>query len=369
KGGYVVAEGNLFRITENRFSPTGSYLRGSLTIPVPENRIIPKSYITVTGAQEFNLKNIDVKIPLGVFTCVTGVSGSGKSTLVFEVLVKALARRLYPAVAGYPRFSNGVKCCPASCRVGKHTGIEGAEEIDKIINIDQSSLGKTSRSNPATYTGIFTFIRKLFFRLPDSRVRGYRSGRFSFNVPSASGGGRCETCKGDGLIKVAMHFLPDIYVLCEVCKGKRYNRETLNIRYKGKNISDVLDMTVAQALEFFSSIPLLKHKLTALDRVGLGYIQLGQPATMLSGGEAQRVRLSRELSKKATGRTLYLLDEPTTGLHVVDIRKLLDVLKGLVNAGNSIVVIEHNLEVIKVADYIIDMGPLPPHYLNHHSLL
>lgn len=358
KGGYVVAEGNLCRITEDRFSPTGSYLRGSLTIPVPGNRIIPKSYITVTGAQEFNLKNIDVKIPLGVFTCVTGVSGSGKSTLVFEVLVKALARRLYSiGKRASPGFSNGMKFCPASCRVGKHTGIEGAEEIDKIINIDQSSLGKTARSNPATYTGIFTFIRKLFSRLPDSRVRGYRSGRFSFNVPSASGGGRCETCKGDGLIKVAMHFLPDIYVLCEVCKGKRYNRETLNIRYKGKNISDVLDMTVAQALEFFRSIPLLKHKLTALDRVGLGYIQLGQPATMLSGGEAQRVRLSRELGKKATGRTLYLLDEPTTGLHVVDIRKLLDVLKGLVNAGNSIVVIEHNLEVIKVADYIIDLGP------------
>ncbi len=358
KGGHVVAEGNLCSITENRFSPTGSYLRGSLAIPVPKNRIIPKGYITIRGAQEFNLKNIDVKIPLGVFTCVTGVSGSGKSTLVFEILVKALARRLYSiGKKASPGFSHGVKFCPASCRVGKHTGIEGSEEIDKIINIDQSSLGKTSRSNPATYTGIFTFIRKLFSRVSDSRVRGYKSGRFSFNVPSASGGGRCETCKGDGLIKVAMHFLPDIYVLCEVCKGKRYNRETLNIKYKGKNISDVLDMTVAQALEFFISIPLLKQKLAALDRVGLGYIQLGQPATMLSGGEAQRVRLSRELSKKATGRTLYLLDEPTTGLHVVDIRKLLDVLKCLVNAGNSIVVIEHNLEVIKVADYIIDMGP------------
>ncbi|MEE8328867.1 MAG: excinuclease ABC subunit UvrA [Thermodesulfovibrionia bacterium] len=354
KGGYVVAEGSLHKIAENKSSPTGSYLRGSLVIPVPKKRIVPKGYITVTGAQEFNLKNINVKIPLGVFTCVTGVSGSGKSTLVFEILYKALARRLYSINKKVsPRYSNGAKSHHASCRVGKHTGIEGIEEIDKVINIDQSSLGKTSRSNPATYVGIFTLIRKLYSQVPDSRVRGYKSGRFSFNVP----GGRCETCKGDGLIKVAMHFLPDIYILCEVCKGKRYNRETLNIKYKGKNISDVLDMTVAQALGFFSSIPSLKHKLTALDRVGLGYIHLGQTATMLSGGEAQRVKLSRELSKKATGRTLYILDEPTTGLHVVDIQKLLDVLKDLVNAGNSVVVIEHNLEVIKVADYIIDLGP------------
>ncbi|MEF9426175.1 MAG: excinuclease ABC subunit UvrA, partial [Candidatus Mariimomonas ferrooxydans] len=358
KGGYVVAEGSLHKIAENKSSPTGSYLRGSLVIPVPKKRIVPKGYITVAGAQEFNLKNINVKIPLGVFTCVTGVSGSGKSTLVFEILYKVLARRLYSINKKVsPGYSNGAKSYHASCRVGKHTGIEGIEEIDKVINIDQSSLGKTSRSNPATYAGIFTLIRKLYSQVPDSRVRGYKSGRFSFNVPSASGGGRCETCKGDGLIKVAMHFLPDIYILCEVCKGKRYNRETLNIKYKGKNISDVLDMTVAQALGFFSSIPSLKHKLTALDRVGLGYIHLGQTATMLSGGEAQRVKLSRELSKKATGRTLYILDEPTTGLHVVDIQKLLDVLKDLVNAGNSVVVIEHNLEVIKVADYIIDLGP------------
>ncbi len=355
-GGYVVAEGDLHTITENKYSPTGSYLRGSLKIPLPEKRRKPKGYIEIIGAQEFNLKNINVKIPLGVFTCVTGVSGSGKSTLILEILYKALARRLYRfRRKDLPKPSHGVYSF--NHRIGKHTGIQGIEEIDKVIDIDQSPLGKTPRSNPATYTGIFTFIRNLYSQIPDSRVRGYRPGRFSFNVPSASGGGRCGTCKGDGLIKVAMHFLPDIYVPCEACKGKRYNEETLNIRYKGKNISDVLDMTVAQALEFFSSIPLLKHKLTALDRVGLGYIQLGQAATMLSGGEAQRVKLSRELGKKATGKTLYMLDEPTTGLHVVDIQKLLDVLNGLVEAGNSVVVIEHNLEVIKVADYIIDLGP------------
>jgi excinuclease ABC subunit A len=354
-GGYVVAEGDLHSISENKYSPTGSYLRGSLTISVPEKRRKPKGNITILGAQEFNLKNIDVKIPLGVFTCVTGVSGSGKSTLIFEVLYKALARKLYPIrKKALHELSNGVY--PRSRFIdipGKHRGIEGIEELDSVIDIDQSPLGKTPRSNPATYTGVFAFIRNLFSQVPDSRVRGYKPGRFSFNVA----GGRCEACKGNGLIKVEMHFLPDMYVPCDVCKGKRYNAETLNIRYKGKNISDILDMTVTQALEFFSPIPPLKHKLIALDSVGLGYIQLGQSATTLSGGEAQRVKLSRELGKKATGRTLYILDEPTIGLHVIDIQKLLDVLNSLVDAGNTVVVIEHNPEVIKVADYIIDLGP------------
>jgi len=366
-GGYIVAEGDLRSISENKYSPTGSYLCGSLTIPLPEKRRKPKGYITVLGAQEFNLKNIDVKIPLGVFTCVTGVSGSGKSTLIFEILYKSLMKRLYPVIRKkvLPEPSNRVYSHRKKSHstfyeadylfhgVGKHRRIEGAEEIDNVIDITQSPLGKTPRSNPATYTGVFAFIRSLFSQVPDSRVRGYKPGRFSFNVL----GGRCEACKGNGLIKVEMHFLPDMYVPCAVCKGKRYNAETLNIRYKGKNISDILDMTVTQALEFFSSIPPLKHKLTALDGVGLGYIQLGQSATTLSGGEAQRVKLSRELSKKATGRTLYILDEPTTGLHVVDIQKLLNVLNSLVDAGNTVVVIEHNLEVIKVADYIIDLGP------------
>jgi excinuclease ABC subunit A len=365
-GGYIVAEGDLRSISENKFSPTGSYLRGSLTIAVPEKRREPKGYITVLGAQEFNLKNIDVKIPLGVFTCVTGVSGSGKSTLVFEILYKALMKRLYPIrkkISYEP--SNGVYSHRKKSRatfyegdypfhgIGKHRGIEGVEEIDNVIDINQSPLGKTPRSNPATYTGVFAFIRNLFSQVPDSRVRGYKPGRFSFNVL----GGRCEACKGNGLIKVEMHFLPDMYVPCDICKGKRYNAETLNIRYKGKNISDILDMTVTQALEFFGSIPPLKHKLSTLDNVGLGYIKLGQSATTLSGGEAQRVKLSRELGKKVTGRTLYILDEPTTGLHVVDIQKLLNVLNSLVDAGNTVVVIEHNPEVIKVADYIIDLGP------------
>jgi len=369
-GGRIVAEGELQSITGNKNSPTGSFLRGDLVIPLPVRRRKPRGYISVIGAKEFNLKNIDVKIPIGVFTCVTGVSGSGKSTLIFEILYRALAKRLYPARKKTPSISKSSITKRSNCRnghyddmhlpnnrTGKHTGIYGMEEIDKVIDIDQSPLGKTPRSNPATYTGIFTFIRNLFSQIPDSRVRGYKPGRFSFNVPSASGGGRCGTCAGDGLIKVAMHFLPDIYVTCESCKGRRYNRETLDVRYKDKNISDVLDMTVTQALEFFGSIPQLRHKLTALERVGLGYIQMGQAATMLSGGEAQRVKLSRELSKRATGKTLYILDEPTTGLHVVDIRKLLDVLNGLVEAGNSVVVIEHNLEVIKGADFIIDLGP------------
>ena len=344
-GGCVVAEGNLQDITQNKFSPTGSYLSGALTIPVPKKRREPKGYITIVGAEEFNLKNIDVKIPLGVFTCVTGVSGSGKSTLIFEILYKSLMGKLYSTRKKSLSVFN--------YNAGRHKEIKGVEKIDNVIDIDQSSLGRTPRSNPATYTGIFTFIRNLYSQVPDSRVRGYKPGRFSFNVP----GGRCEACKGGGLIKVAMHFLPDMYVPCDTCKGKRYNAETLYIKYKDKNISDVLNMTVAQALEFFSAMPILRHKLTALDNVGLGYIQLGQAATMLSGGEAQRVKLARELSKRATGNTLYILDEPTTGLHVIDIQKLLDVLNSIAEAGNTVVVIEHNLEVIKVADYIIDLGP------------
>ncbi len=355
-GGMVVAEGNAAAIADNANSPTGAFLRGDIIIPIPVKRKKPEDFVTIAGAREFNLKNIDVRIPLGVFTCVTGVSGSGKSTVVFEILYKAVAGRLYPVRKKVPPgSSNGVDVLGR--RIGKHAEIRGIEKIDKVIDIDQSPLGKTPRSNPATYTGIFTLIRNYFSQIPESRVRGYKPGRFSFNVPSASGGGRCETCKGDGLIKVAMHFLPDMYVPCEACKGKRYNKETLNIKYKGKNIADVLEMTVSQSLEFFSAVPSLKNKLTALDNVGLGYIQLGQSATMLSGGEAQRVKLSRELSKKATGKTLYILDEPTTGLHAVDIQKLIKVLKGIVEAGNSVVVIEHNLEVIKVADYIIDLGP------------
>jgi excinuclease ABC subunit A len=336
-GGSIVAEGSLKDIKANRSSLTGSFLKGEQTIPVPARRRKPVDFLYVKGAREFNLKNINIKIPLGVFTSVTGVSGSGKSTLILEILYKALAKKLYSA-----------KAVP-----GKHTGIEGTEKIDKVIDIDQSPLGRTPRSNPATYTGIFTFVRNLFSQIPDSRVRGYRPGRFSFNIS----GGRCESCKGDGLIKVSMHFLPDVYVPCEACKGNRYNKETLEIRYKGKNISEVLNMTVNQALEFFDSVPALKNKLKTLERVGLGYIQLGQSATTLSGGEAQRIKLSRELSKKATGRTLYILDEPTTGLHFIDIRKLLDVLNGLVDAGNSVIVIEHNLEITKSSDYIIDLGP------------
>jgi excinuclease ABC subunit A len=351
-GGYIVASGDLDTVTGEERSPTGAYLRGSIAVHVPGKRRKPKGFITIKGAREYNLKNIDVKIPKGVFTCVTGVSGSGKSTLIVEILYKALMKRLSRRGRGSSDpSSHGIYSLTGM--VGRHTAIHGAENIDKLIDIDQSPIGRTPRSNPATYTGIFTFIRALYAQIPESRVRGYRPGRFSFNVP----GGRCETCKGDGLVKIAMHFLPDMYVPCEVCKGKRYNRETLDITYKGKNISEVLDMTVSQALEFFGPVPSLRQKLSALDTVGLGYIHLGQPATMLSGGEAQRVKLSRELSKKATGKTLYILDEPTTGLHAVDILKLLDVLQGLVEGGNSVVVIEHNLEVIKVADYIIDLGP------------
>jgi excinuclease ABC subunit A len=336
-GGNIVYAGTQERLLKHRSSLTAKYLRRELSIPVPHSRRKPTGFLTVLGAREHNLKNIDVKIPLGVFVCVTGVSGSGKSTLIDETLYRALARHLY-----------GSREMP-----GKHRGIQKIEQIDKILRIDQSPIGRTPRSNPATYTDIFTPIRQLFAQIPLARMRGYKPGRFSFNVQ----GGRCENCQGDGLIKIGMQFLPDVYVPCEVCKGKRYNSETLDVRYKGKNIAEVLDMSVAQALEFFVNVPRLKEKLQTLYDVGLGYIKLGQPATTLSGGEAQRVKLSKELSKKATGRTLYLLDEPTTGLHFADVEKLLNVLHRLVQARNTVLVIEHNLEVIKTADYIIDLGP------------
>ncbi|UCH79880.1 MAG: excinuclease ABC subunit UvrA, partial [Nitrospiraceae bacterium] len=336
-GGHIVSEGSYDHVFNDAHSLTGSYLSGQLSIPVPDIRRKPQDYITVKGAREFSLKNIDVNIPLGVFTCVTGVSGSGKSTLIIEILYKAIANKLYSS-----------RETP-----GEFDGIKGIEKIDKVIDIDQSPLGRTPRSNPATYTGIFSLVRNLFAMVPDSRVRGYKPGRFSFNVH----GGRCESCRGDGLVKVSMHFLPDLYIPCDTCKGARYNKETLDIRYKGKNISDVLNMTVSQAIDFFEAVPQLKRKLTTLERVGLGYIQLGQSATTLSGGEAQRAKLSRELSKRATGNTLYILDEPTTGLHFIDIQKLLEVLGDLVDAGNTVIVIEHNLDIIKSADYIIDLGP------------
>ena len=293
--------------------------------------------IEIKGATEHNLKNINVKFPLGQFICVTGVSGSGKSTLVDEILYKAVAKEIYGS----------------NERPGKYKEIKGLENIDKIINIDQSPIGRTPRSNPATYTGVFDIIRDIFASTQEAKMRGYDKGRFSFNVT----GGRCEACSGDGVHKIEMHFLPDIYVPCEVCKGKRYNRETLEVKYKGKNISDVLDMTVEEALEFFKNVPRIKNKIQTLADVGLGYIKLGQPSTTLSGGEAQRVKLATELSKKATGKTLYILDEPTTGLHIADVHKLVDILQRLVDTGNSVVVIEHNLDLIKTADYIIDLGP------------
>ncbi|MEK6682218.1 MAG: excinuclease ABC subunit UvrA [Nitrospirota bacterium] len=337
EGGEIIAEGTPEEIMENENSLTGKYLSGKFVIPTPAQRRAPKGYITIVNARENNLKNIDVKIPLGIFTCITGVSGSGKSTLILEILYKNLAQRLYNSRE----------------RAGLCKEIKGLSAIDKVINIDQSPIGRTPRSNPATYSGLFTFIRDLFSQLPESRMRGYKPGRYSFNVK----GGRCEACQGDGLIKIEMHFLPDVYVTCEVCKGKRYNRETLDIRYKGKNISDILYMPVSQAMEFFENIPHVKTKLETLNDVGLGYIKLGQSATTLSGGEAQRVKLSKELSKRATGRTLYILDEPTTGLHFADIQRLLDVLKRLVEMGNTVVVIEHNMDVIKTADHIIDLGP------------
>ena len=340
EGGQVVAAGTLDEIKANPDSITGLYLSGRRQIPIPPVRRTPDKdkWLTIKGAAENNLKNIDVKIPLGVFTCVTGVSGSGKSSLINEILYKALTRSLYKNAKMHP---------------GKHKAIQGVEHIDKIINIDQSPIGRTPRSNPATYTGVFDAIRELFAQTQDAKMRGYKAGRFSFNVK----GGRCEACGGDGIIKIEMHFLSDVYVPCEVCKGKRYNRETLDVHYKGKNIADVLDMTVNQAVEFFEAIPKIHRKLKTLQDVGLGYVKLGQPATTLSGGEAQRVKLATELTRRSTGKTLNILDEPTTGLHIADIHKLLEVLNRLVAEGDSVLVIEHNMDVIKSADYIIDLGP------------
>ncbi|MFQ5520085.1 MAG: excinuclease ABC subunit UvrA, partial [Candidatus Methylomirabilia bacterium] len=337
-GGHVVAVGSSDEIMQNPNSLTGKYLARELQIPVPKvRRRLNGKFITIHGPRQHNLKGMPVRIPLGTFTCITGVSGSGKSTLVNDILYHALAQMLYRA----------------HDKPGVHQRIEGAQHVDKVIDIDQSPIGRTPRSNPATYTGVFTFIRTLFSRTPDARMRGYRPGRFSFNVK----GGRCEACQGDGLVKIEMHFLPDVYVTCEVCKRKRYNRETLEVRYKGKSIADVLDMTVHEALAFFEPIPAVKQKLQTLHDVGLDYIRLGQSATTLSGGEAQRVKLSTELGRRATGRTLYILDEPTTGLHFADIQRLLDVLNRLVDQGNTVVIIEHHLDVIKTADWIIDLGP------------
>ncbi len=336
-GGRLVAMGTVDDIEACPESITGDYLSGRRVIPIPNERKKPSGWITVKGAREHNLKNIDVKFPTGVLTCVTGVSGSGKSSLVNEILYKVLAKKL-----------NRAHTIP-----GEYDDIEGIEQLDKIISIDQSPIGRTPRSNPATYTGIFDLIRDLFASTSDAKARGYKKGRFSFNVK----GGRCESCKGDGIIKIEMHFLPDVYVQCEVCKGKRYNRETLDVKYKGKNIYEVLDMTVEEALPFFDAIPSLKRKIQTLYDVGLSYIKLGQPSTLLSGGEAQRVKLATELSKRSTGKTIYILDEPTTGLHFADVHKLVDILKELSSRGNTVIVIEHNLDVIKTADYIIDMGP------------
>ncbi|MEO0182727.1 MAG: excinuclease ABC subunit UvrA [candidate division WOR-3 bacterium] len=337
QGGYVVCAGTPEEVAKNPNSITGQYLSGEKRIEVPKMRRVKKGSLIIRGARANNLKSIDVEIPLGVFVCVTGVSGSGKSTLIVDTLYRALAQEYYHSK--YPP--------------GEYKEIIGIEQIDKVINIDQSPIGRTPRSNPATYTGAFTPIRDLFASLPEARVRGYKPGRFSFNVP----GGRCEQCEGGGIIWIEMHFLPDVYITCDACQGRRFNRETLEIKYKGKNISDVLDMSVAEALEFFQHIPPIKRKLQLLYDVGLGYIKLGQPATTLSGGEAQRIKLAKELSKVATGRTLYILDEPTTGLHFEDVKLLLDVLNRLVDRGNTVVVIEHNLEVIKCADWIIDLGP------------
>ena len=337
-GGHIVAVGSPSQIAKNRKSITGQYLSGQKEIPIPDKRKKPNNkQLIIEGASEFNLKNITAKIPLGLFVCVSGVSGSGKSTLISEILSKALAKKFHRA-----------KATP-----GNHKQILGTEYLDKVINIDQSPIGRTPRSNPATYTGLFTPIRELFSQTPEAKMRGYRAGRFSFNVK----GGRCETCRGEGQIKIEMHFLPDVWVTCDECKGKRYNKEALEIHYKDKTIADILDMTVAQVLEFFKNIPQIKKKLKILDNVGLGYIHLGQPATTLSGGEAQRVKLATELSRKATGKTLYILDEPTTGLHFDDIKKLLGVLEKLVDMGNTVLVIEHNIDVIKSADWIIDLGP------------
>ena len=336
-GGKVVAAGTAEEIMKEPTSITGAYLSKKVEIPVPQSRRKPNAFLTIRGARENNLKKINVKLPLGVMTCITGVSGSGKSSLINEILCKSLMRTLNRA----------------RCIAGKHTGIDGVEKLDKVINIDQSPIGRTPRSNPATYTGVFDMIRDLFASTPDAKAKGYLKGRFSFNVK----GGRCEACSGDGILKIEMNFLPDIYVPCEVCHGKRYNRETLEVKYKGKSIYDVLDMTVEDALDFFKHIPSIHRKIQTLYDVGLSYVKLGQPSTTLSGGEAQRIKLATELSKRSTGRTIYILDEPTTGLHFADVHKLIEILQRLTEGGNSVVVIEHNLDVIKTADYIIDMGP------------
>ena len=336
-GGEVVATGTAEDIMKCKESLTGAYLSGRIKIPVPTERKEPTGFITIKGARENNLKNIDVDIPLGVVTCITGVSGSGKSSLTNEILYKHLARSL-----------NRARCIP-----GKHDDITGLEQLDKVIDIDQSPIGRTPRSNPATYTGVFDLIRDLFAATTDAKARGYKKGRFSFNVK----GGRCEACSGDGILKIEMHFLPDVYVPCEVCGGKRYNRETLEVKYKGKSIFDILDMTIEDAVEFFKNVPSVLRKIQTLHDVGLGYVKLGQPSTELSGGEAQRIKLATELSRKSTGKTIYILDEPTTGLHFADVHKLVEILHRLAADGNTVVVIEHNLDVIKTADYIIDMGP------------
>ena len=337
KGGWVTATGSPEEIMDTKKSLTGRFLNGSLSIPVPKSRRKPLGFLEVIGANEHNLKNIDVKVPLGVLACVTGVSGSGKSTLVFDVLYEALRKKL-----------SGSLEAPGNIKA-----IRGMDKLDKVICVEQSPLGRTPRSNPATYSGVFTLIRDMFAAIPESKVRGYKSSRFSFNVK----GGRCETCGGAGIKKVEMHFMPDVFVPCDDCRGRRYNRETLYIEYKDKSIFEVLEMTVSEALAFFKAVPKIRKKLELLDDVGLGYIKLGQPAPTLSGGEAQRLRLARELSKKSTGQTLYILDEPTIGLHFVDIERLLNVLNTLVHKGNTVLVIEHNPDVIKSADYILDMGP------------
>jgi excinuclease ABC subunit A len=337
-GGYVVAEGPVEDILKSEASITGQFLSGKRKIAIPHIRREPKGEILIKGAKVNNLKSIDVKIPLGVFTCVTGVSGSGKSSLVNEIFYKAMYRRIYRNLSVKP---------------GSFDSIEGWEQINKVIAIDQSPIGRTPRSNPATYTKVFDPIRDLFSELPESKKRGYAKGRFSFNVK----GGRCEACQGDGINKIEMHFLPDVYVKCETCKGKRYNRETLEVKYNGKNIHDVLELTVSEALAFFENHSIIRRRLQTLEDVGLGYIKLGQPSTQLSGGEAQRVKLASELSKRDTGQTLYILDEPTTGLHMADVDLLIQVLQRLVDGGNTLMVIEHNLDVIKSADYLIDLGP------------
>ena len=336
-GGQLVGMGTAEELMQNPKSITGAYLSGKLKIPVPEVRKEPTGYLTVKGAAENNLKHIDVDIPLGIMTCITGVSGSGKSSLINEILYKHLARDL-----------NRARVIP-----GKHDDIIGIDQLDKVIAIDQSPIGRTPRSNPATYTGVFDQIRDLFAATADAKAKGYKKGRFSFNVK----GGRCEACSGDGIIKIEMHFLPDVYVPCEVCKGKRYNRETLEVKYKDKSIYDVLNMTVEEAMTFFENVPSIRRKIETLYDVGLSYIRLGQPSTTLSGGEAQRIKLAAELSKRSTGKTIYILDEPTTGLHFADVQKLVEILRRLSDGGNTVVVIEHNLDVIKTADYIIDIGP------------